>query len=251
MPCLRAKLRSVGIVYCVRNLVSGRVYVGQTTKPLSVRWTQHVSDAKHHTGCKVIARAIRKYGRAGFDVFPLAQCQTIADLNNLERVWIIMLRSMNWRYGYNRTMGGPGCAAECTVREKISSAAKQQWADPARRAKAVAGMKRAAAERLARWTPEQRREKCARDVRGEKNPSFGKPGTRRGAKWSGPQRARHAEAVARGRAEGRAMGGQAWTEDRRTAMSARFSGPGNPFFGKHHSEESRRKASRTKRATAK
>jgi group I intron endonuclease len=238
----------VGIVYCIRSIATNRVYIGQTVKPLAWRWTQHISDAKHHKGCKVIARAIRKYGRAGFDVSELGRCETTEEMNNLERVWIILLRSTNWRYGYNRTLGGPGCPGECTVRAKISDAAKRQWADPARREKAIAGMRRAARERNAAWTPEQRRAKYARDTRGEKNPAFGKPGTRLGAKWSEPQRAKHAATIARGKREGRAMGGQKWTETRRASMSRRMTGSGNPFFGKQHSEESRRKVSQTKRA---
>lgn len=183
----------MGIVYLIRNTVNDKVYVGQTINTLKRRWTGHTSDAKHNAGCKSIARAIRKYSRRAFDLAVLGEGEAGSELDNLERIWIILLRSTNPKFGYNRTSGGLGCAGIDSVRAKISAAAKSQWADPARRERAVAAMRASAAKRIAMMTPAERREKYSRDLRGSKNPAFGKPGTRLGCKASQQQRARSSE----------------------------------------------------------
>jgi group I intron endonuclease len=192
-----------GRIYLVRNTANGKLYIGQTRKQLSIRWTQHVSDAKHHTGCKFIARAIRKYRREAFEVSEIAVAYNQPDLDNLEACWIIALQTYKPEIGYNRTIGGRGCPAVDEVRSKISAAALAQWSDPDRRAKAIAGMKAASAERLSRWTPEERKAKMSRDVKGEKNPAFGKPGTRLGTTWSAETRKRMESAIARRKEERR------------------------------------------------
>ena len=162
----------LGIVYLVRNKINDKVYVGQSVKPLSIRWTQHVSDAKHNVGCKLIARAIRKYKREAFEVSVLGMQTVGPELDLLEKVWIIKLRATDLRFGYNRTAGGTGCSAVEEVRAKISKAAKAQWNDPAKREQMIAGMQKANRVRLAIWTPEERRVKYTRNVKGNNNPAF-------------------------------------------------------------------------------
>lgn len=108
---------------------------------------------------------------------------------------------------------------EAAINAKISVTVKERWADPEQRAKQTAAM---VGKHFIGWTPEERRSAMARDTRGEKNPQFGKPGTRRGHKWSAAQRAKHAATVARNRAErkpGTRLGSK-WSDELRAKIAA-------------------------------
>jgi group I intron endonuclease len=93
-------------IYCLENKVNGKCYVGKTVSDnlhdyLSVkRWA-----VKHgkHLGMPVI-RAISKYGWDNFETKVLATAETEEELNNLERLWIILLNTR--AAGYNVTAGG-------------------------------------------------------------------------------------------------------------------------------------------------
>ena len=82
-------------IYLIVNRMNGKTYVGKTVSQnlydyLSVkRW-----QVRHGriSGMPIIA-AIRKYGWENFDVQTVAICETEAELNNLERLWIAILDS--------------------------------------------------------------------------------------------------------------------------------------------------------------
>ena len=114
-------------IYLIVNRMNGKTYVGKTVSQnlydyLSVkRW-----QVRHGriSGMPIIA-AIRKYGWENFDVQTVAICETEAELNNLERLWIAILDST--RMGYNICRGGSGttghsCSEE--TRRKIGAANK-------------------------------------------------------------------------------------------------------------------------------
>lgn len=60
---------------------------------------------------------------------------------------------------------------------------------------------------------------------------------------------KHSEETKRkiGEANKIALKGQHWSEERKQLMSEKFSGENNPFFGKHHSEESLEKISQNRK----
>lgn len=97
-------------VYLIVNQTNGKAYVGKTVNGnlrdyLSVkRW-----QVRHNKilGMPIIS-AIRKYGWENFDVQTVAVCSTEAELNNLERLWIVLLDSTHT--GYNICSGGEGAA---------------------------------------------------------------------------------------------------------------------------------------------
>jgi group I intron endonuclease len=98
------------LVYAVHNLVN-KFYVGQTTQSLHDRWRQHRKPciARRHG---IFPKAVQKYGKDNFDV----QCVSVASnkkqLDNLEKLWVILLRSSDHLFGYNRTFGGDGSLTE-------------------------------------------------------------------------------------------------------------------------------------------
>jgi hypothetical protein len=50
-----------GHIYLIRNLINGKGYVGQTTKTVTARFSEHRYEAGRGTEY-VLYRAIRKYG---------------------------------------------------------------------------------------------------------------------------------------------------------------------------------------------
>jgi hypothetical protein len=90
-------------IYLITNLINGKKYVGQTIRPLSVRWYFHV----HQTNCRVMARAIKKYGKENFTIEELFKAQSQEELDRKEIEFILALNTLA-PGGYNLTEGGNG-----------------------------------------------------------------------------------------------------------------------------------------------
>jgi group I intron endonuclease len=128
-----------GEIYAHINTVNGKIYVGQTTAGMIERWRLHQRCANSpstpaYNG--VFARAIRKYGADAFVHQVLSIARSQAELDNLEKVWIILLQS-KVPNGYNLSDGGYAAAGHVVspdVRARLSAASKEQWqrqhADP-------------------------------------------------------------------------------------------------------------------------
>jgi len=97
------------------NLVNSHTYVGQTHGTVRSRWQRHWSDAKRH-GSYPLYRAFQKYGRESFEVVELAEVNNQNDLDNIEKSWIILLRSE-----YNVREGGSRGKNSLETRAKISA----------------------------------------------------------------------------------------------------------------------------------
>ena len=91
------------VVYVVRHIVDGKIYVGKTTRKLRKRIMEHLQNCR----ISYFDRAIRKYGLENFDISILEECETIDELNEREKFWI---RELNCKIpnGYNLTDGGEG-----------------------------------------------------------------------------------------------------------------------------------------------
>jgi len=112
-------------VYLITNLANGKVYVGQTIKPVHARWLQHISSAvtNHRSNRMYLCKAIRKHGRDNFQVETIATAETRAAIDNLEALWIIALRANLGEHGYNLIGGGrKGYEMADETREKIRAA---------------------------------------------------------------------------------------------------------------------------------
>ena len=96
-------------VYLLTNDVNGKYYVGKTVQSGlrrylidSKRWP--AENGKNR--CMPIVNAIAKYGFDAFTAEGLAVATDAAQLDDLERLWIIALDARNSKIGYNICAGG-------------------------------------------------------------------------------------------------------------------------------------------------
>jgi group I intron endonuclease len=110
------------VLYKITNLLNNKVYVGQTTRPLSHRWTQHLRDSVCFD--YPLYRAIRKYGVENFKCEELLTANSIEELNKAEQQFINDLNTTNRYVGYNILPGGQNWKMPEEVKQKISKALK-------------------------------------------------------------------------------------------------------------------------------
>lgn len=112
---------SYGIVYKITNNLDGKIYVGQTTRSIEIRWNEHKRDAprrKTH-----FYRALQKYGPDNFLLEILCDCQNQEELDKKEIMFVKKLKSLSPN-GYNHAAGnGTGHVSEET-KQKMSVAHK-------------------------------------------------------------------------------------------------------------------------------
>ena len=96
-----------GIIYKATHIVSGRPYIGQTTKDLDRRKWEHLNLASRTDSPQSVShfiRALRKYGAESFEWEVLEECETQEELDIQEVAWIKEFDS--FRNGFNSTTGG-------------------------------------------------------------------------------------------------------------------------------------------------
>lgn len=79
-----------GIIYRARNIINGKVYIGQTkNKRFKYRIKEHVKNAcDGKNSCPKFYRAIRKYGQDNFVWEIICECYNPVDLNKAEDIFI-------------------------------------------------------------------------------------------------------------------------------------------------------------------
>jgi group I intron endonuclease len=105
-------------IYLITNIITGKYYVGQTTRTVQVRWKKHIHEAKTNNK-KYLSRAIQKYGSDNFRVDVLCKCPDKRALNDCEKFFIKMLGSSKPSFGYNMTLGGEGLVVTEELRERL------------------------------------------------------------------------------------------------------------------------------------
>lgn len=107
-----------GIIYLLTNKTTNEKYVGQTTRDMKERLSDHVTEKRN----RHVSNAIRKYGLDSFKVDELCSCKNQHDLNEMEKYFVEHFRTL-YPNGYNHRAGGNQngiCSTE--LRKKISEA---------------------------------------------------------------------------------------------------------------------------------
>lgn len=99
-----------GIIYCARNLINDKKYIGQTTRELKRRRNEHIAQANNGSEL-AIHQAIKKYGEDSFEWCIIDQTYNQEDLDEREIYWIDYYDS--YRNGYNMTLGGQFDMGDC------------------------------------------------------------------------------------------------------------------------------------------
>ena len=95
-------------IYAHVNKSNGKVYIGQTCKPVHYRW----NDGKGYIGCKYFWNAIQKYGLDNFEHLILFEVNNQELANISEQFLIQKYKSNNPNYGYNILSGGSNMCGE-------------------------------------------------------------------------------------------------------------------------------------------
>lgn len=98
----------MGFVYKITNSINGKMYIGQTSRDIFVRWKEHIRDSSDKPSSvyfSLLHRAIRKYGADAFEVECVEECDDSV-LDQREQYWIKKLKTRE--NGYNITRGGQG-----------------------------------------------------------------------------------------------------------------------------------------------
>lgn len=100
-----------GYIYKITNLVNSGVYIGQTSKSITERFSDHVTVSNNYVdgtdGYSHLYRAMKKYGVDNFIVEEIDSGNSKEELNEKERYWIAYYRSQDV-ICYNIADGGTG-----------------------------------------------------------------------------------------------------------------------------------------------
>ena len=99
------------LVYCIKNTINNKEYIGLTTRTLEHRWKQHIYESNKKDSWEwntPLGNAIKKYGKDSFQVFVLEECSSETELKQKEIQLIRERKSLATETGYNLTLGGDG-----------------------------------------------------------------------------------------------------------------------------------------------
>jgi group I intron endonuclease len=94
----------MGYIYQIKNKITGKCYIGQTTKLPESRWKQHINSLAKKGGCPALKDAITKYGIDSFTFRVLIICFDDA-IHLIEKEYIEKYQAQVPN-GYNILPGG-------------------------------------------------------------------------------------------------------------------------------------------------
>lgn len=92
-------------IYCIKNDVNDKLYIGKTIYTIDQRFKQHIRDAYNHKCNSKLHRAILKYGEKHFYPVLIEKCSN-DEVYEREKYYIQLYDSV--KNGYNITYGGEG-----------------------------------------------------------------------------------------------------------------------------------------------
>ncbi len=109
----------MGYIYKIINKKNNKMYIGQTTRDINIRWKEHL---KKRSNCRYLSAAIKKYGIDNFE-FKLICISFDDKLDNIEIEYIKKYNSLVPN-GYNLRNGGNNGKHNEETKNKISESLK-------------------------------------------------------------------------------------------------------------------------------
>lgn len=97
----------MGYIYKIQNKINKKIYIGQTTRDIQIRFKEHISESNRDNPKAAIHKAIKKYGKENFFIEIIEEIDNKL-LDDREIYWIAQYNSTNKERGYNLTSGGNG-----------------------------------------------------------------------------------------------------------------------------------------------
>lgn len=112
--------------YLITCVISGKRYIGITSRALRRRWAEHRHDARQRPKANLLFKAIAKHGADSFTMEPLCCARSWADICAVEAALIAQCGTLA-PAGYNLTLGGEGRFGFRPSKESVErSAAKHR-----------------------------------------------------------------------------------------------------------------------------
>lgn len=105
-----------GIIYCLKNKMSGKVYIGKSKKTLQQRTYDHwyqarrVNEGTYYKSFNrhLIYAIIKTPDKEDWELTVVEDKVNLQEINSREKYWISYFNSNNPDIGYNLTAGGDG-----------------------------------------------------------------------------------------------------------------------------------------------
>lgn len=108
-------------IYKITNLVNGKFYIGASVN-IQRRFKEHRVKSKSR-GCKVLSRALRKYGVTNFKFDTVELC----DRDQLVKKEMLWIKKLNPEYNASLGPGRLGIPTSQTQKDLLSKSGKLQW----------------------------------------------------------------------------------------------------------------------------
>lgn len=152
-------------IYCHRNKINGKMYIGATKNTWESRWKDGYKDNLH------FRRAIEKYKDENWEHYVLSAGLSREEAAEREKAYIDFFKTRDSTVGYNKGRGGEGLMPLDSLysvqhsreyHDALSEAMKKVWEErtPEQRAEHIAKLSKGLSERSkAIWQREEYREK--------------------------------------------------------------------------------------------
>ena len=213
-------------VYVIVNKINLKLYFG------SHSWEGEGLDPNYYGSGTAIKRAVKKYGKDNFIVYPIKFYNSVEECRQAEEQLLKKYDIANNPYCYNLKNSAIGMTSEDVtdeIRNKISQALKGKTISEETRKKISQANKgktlsdetrrKLSQANKGKTLSEEHKQKLSQAKKGENNPNYGKRG------------------------KDAPMYGKHHTEETRKKISQATKGENNPMYGKKFSEEYRQKIS--------
>lgn len=208
-------------VYKITNTLcpEGKYYIGYSCN-INRRWVIHKSTLRGGYHCNIrMQRAYEKYGSECFDYEILQECENEEEAKNIELSYLedLSIRDKLYNLHYNSS-GGDMLTFHPDRKQIIEKRVKEQN------------------EQISKMTKEERQERWGQS--GEKNGMYGRTHTNEVKKLFSEMHKCNTYCLGKKASQE--------TKDKLSVIASERLGEKNPFFGKHHSEETKQKVRETK-----